>query len=108
MNKTIKYWGIHGFELGAYFWTSNIRMTMFLVPKLTFNLDFPFVFCLVGRPPEILEPLLDTEVVSPAEANLECDVDLGDPASNIVWYKDNKEIRPSNKWTLKVSNKVQL
>ena len=47
---------------------------------------------LVGRPPEILEPLLDMEIIAPEEAHLECDIDIGDPPSKIIWYKDSKEV----------------
>ena len=47
-----------------------------------------------GRPPEILEPLLDMEIIAPEEAHLECDIDLGDPPAKLIWYKDNKEVRP--------------
>ena len=61
---------------------------------------------LVGRPPEILEPLLDMEVVAPEEAHLEFDVDLGDPQAALHWFKDDKELRAGKKHDIGYQDEV--
>ena len=60
----------------------------------------------VGRPPEILEPLLDMEIIAPEEAHLECDIDIGDPPARLVWYKDNKELRPGGKHEMEYGEEI--
>ena len=39
----------------------------------------------VGVPPKILEPLSDVVVIAPKDAILECDLELGEPESDIKW-----------------------
>ncbi len=46
------------------------------------------------------------EIIAPEEAHLECDIDLGDPEAKLIWYKDNKEVRPSAKHTLDYMDEV--
>lgn len=41
----------------------------------------------VGEPPLLLEPLLDITIVSPKDAILECDMDVGEPEAEIKWYE---------------------
>ena len=48
-----------------------------------------------GKPPRVIEPLLDMEVNAGEDLTLECDLDLGEPKANITWYRDSKEIYPS-------------
>lgn len=49
------------------------------------KLNNVFVTYTVGVPPKILEPLNDVTVVAPNDAILECDLDLGEPESEIKW-----------------------
>ena len=64
-----------------------------------------FLFA-VGEPPAILEPLSDQVVVSPDDAILECYIDPGDPPAEIHWYKDNKEVYKSKKYTISFKDEV--
>ena len=40
---------------------------------------------LVGDAPEVLHPLEDLVIVSPASVVLECDLQFGEPLSEIEW-----------------------
>ena len=46
------------------------------------------------------------EIIAPEEAHLECDIDIGDPPAKLVWYKDNKEIRPGGKYTIEYGDEI--
>ena len=49
---------------------------------------------------------MDMEIIAPEEAHLECDIDIGDPPAKLVWYKDNKEIRPGGKYTIEYGEEI--
>lgn len=44
------------------------------------------------RPPMILSHISSMDVISPQTAKLECTIE-GHPTPNIIWYKDNKEVK---------------
>ena len=55
----------------------------------------------VGTKPKLLTPLEDMKVTAPKMATLRCDILAGDPAPRIHWYKNNKEIYASRKYSMK-------
>ena len=61
---------------------------------------------IIGSPPKILEDLMDMLVVTPEEAHLECDIDLGDPKATLHWYKESKEVYDSKKYSISYKNET--
>ena len=64
--------------------------------------------CTDGSAPELLEPLLDTEVVAGEDAHLECDIAPGEPTATIKWFKDDKEIYPNKKYTCHYKDEIAM
>ena len=56
-----------------------------------------FLF-LAGVPPKVTEDLQDGTFVSPDTIQLSCRVNLGEPTSEVQWFRDNKEIYKTKKY----------
>ena len=54
----------------------------------------------VGTKPELLTDLKDTKVVAPNSATLKCEIAPGSPEPTLSWYRDNRQLKPSKKYTM--------
>jgi len=57
------------------------------------------VFTAVAAP-KLLEDLTDATFVAPEKAELSCRISAGDPAAEIHWYRDGKEIYKSKRYEM--------
>ena len=57
----------------------------------------PYCFT-VGTAPELIEKLKDVTVAAPAEGTMACKINLGEPSADVTWYKNGRDIRPSEKF----------
>jgi len=48
---------------------------------------------IAGAAPKLLEDLNDTTLVVPEKLVLSCRISAGDPAAEMHWYRDGKEIK---------------
>ena len=53
-----------------------------------------------GAPPKLLEDLADATLVAPEKAVLSCRISAGDPAAEMSWYRDGKEIFKSKRYEM--------
>lgn len=63
------------------------------------------LFVAVGDAPELLEGLEQLKVISPEVIEFICDVDLGSPAAEIQWFKDDKVIKAGDKYKMSYVDK---
>jgi len=59
-----------------------------------------FIVLLAGAAPKLLEDLADAALVAPEKAVLSCRISAGDPAAEMHWYRDGKEIFKSKRYEL--------
>ena len=59
-----------------------------------------------GTAPKILEPLTDRTIEASKETTLKCKISSGEPAAEIHWYKDNKELYHGKKYQLSYTKDV--
>jgi len=55
---------------------------------------------LAGAAPKLLDDLNDATFVAPDKAVLSCRISPGDPAADIHWYRDGKEVFKSKKYEM--------
>ncbi|XP_074642623.1 twitchin-like [Tubulanus polymorphus] len=60
---------------------------------------------LVGEAPKMTSKLADKIVLSPEEAVFDCKMTTGKPESEIKWYKDGKQLTPSEKYIAQYDGK---
>ena len=53
-----------------------------------------------GAAPKLLEDLADATLVAPEKAVLSCRISAGDPAVEMSWYRDGKEIFKSKRYEM--------
>ena len=53
-----------------------------------------------------MEPLEDTIVSAGEKAELDCEVKSGNPAATIRWFKENKELQRSKKYTMSYNDET--
>ena len=53
-----------------------------------------------GAAPKLLEDLTDATLLAAEKAVLSCRISAGDPAAEIHWYRDGKEIYKSKKYEM--------
>lgn len=53
-----------------------------------------------GTAPKLLEDLQDGVFVSPDPIKLACRVNLGEPTSEVHWFRENKEIYKTKKYEM--------
>jgi len=53
-----------------------------------------------GAPPKLLEELADATWVAPEKAVLSCRISAGDPAAEMHWYRDGKEIFKNKRYEM--------
>jgi len=56
-----------------------------------------------GAAPKLNSELDDQTAVSPANVNLECKMNLGEPECDVRWFRDGKEIYKNKKYEMKTS-----
>jgi len=59
-----------------------------------------------GTPPKVLKALVDQSVEAAKETVLNCKISAGEPAAEIHWYRDNKEIYAGKRFKLSYSGDV--
>ena len=59
----------------------------------------------VGNAPKIVKGLVDLTKISPEEAIMDCTIDIGEPAAEIKWYKNGKQISAGKKYEMSYKNK---
>jgi len=59
-----------------------------------------FIGLTAGAAPKLLEELADATLVAPEKATLSCRISAGDPAAEMHWYRDGKEIFKSKRYEM--------
>jgi len=59
-----------------------------------------FIVLVAGAAPKLLEDLTDATLLAPEKAVLSCRISAGDPAAEVHWYRDGKEIYKSKKYEM--------
>lgn len=59
-----------------------------------------FLHVTEGKKPKILTDLKDVKVASPKPVKLKCEIEPGEPAAKVTWYKEAKEIYSSRKYDM--------